>query len=44
MLFSLEEDFQKVLKNIGVKDIIHEVSKKMNKREHDPFYTYFSAL
>ena len=39
---NLEEDFQKVLKNIGVKDIIHEVSKKMNKREHDPFYTYFS--
>ena len=39
---NLEEDFQKVLKNIGVKDIIHEVSKKMNKREHDQFYTYFS--
>jgi hypothetical protein len=39
---NLEEDFQKVLKNIGVKDIIHEVSKKMNKREHNPFYTYFS--
>ena len=39
---NLEEDFQKVLKNIGVKDIIHEVSKKMNKREHDAFYTYFS--
>ena len=39
---NLEEDFQKVLKNIGVKDIIHEVSKKMNKREHDLFYTYFS--
>ena len=39
---NLEEDFQKVLKNIGVKDIIHEVSKKMNKREHNQFYTYFS--
>ncbi len=39
---NLEEDFQKVLKNIGVKNIIHEVSKKMNKREHDAFYTYFS--
>jgi hypothetical protein len=39
---NLEHDFQKVLKNIGIKDIIHEVSKKMNKREHNQFYTYFS--
>jgi len=38
---NLEDDFQKVLKNIGVKDIIHDVKKQMNKREHNPFYTYF---
>jgi hypothetical protein len=39
---NLEEDFQTVLKNIGVKNIIHDVKKQMNKREHNPFYTYFS--
>jgi hypothetical protein len=38
---NLEEDFQKVLKNIGVKNIIHDVNKKMNKRDHDDFYKYY---
>jgi hypothetical protein len=38
---NLEEDFQKILKNIGVKNIIHEVDKKMNKRDHKPFYEYY---
>lgn len=38
---NLEEDFQKVLTNIGIKRIVHETSKKMNKRDHDAFYTYY---
>jgi hypothetical protein len=38
---NLEYDFQSVLKNIGVKNIIHEVEKKMNKRDHNPFYEYY---
>jgi hypothetical protein len=38
---NLEDDFQSVLKNIGVKNISHEVEKKMNKRDHKPFYEYY---
>jgi hypothetical protein len=38
---TLENDFQEILKNIGIKNIIHEVEKKMNKREHNPFYEYY---
>jgi hypothetical protein len=38
---NLEDDFQIILKNIGVKAIIHDVEKKMNKRGHNPFYEYY---
>ena len=38
---NLEEDFQTVLRNIGVKNIKHDVNKKMNKREHMEFYEYY---
>ena len=38
---TLEEDFQKILKNIGIKNIIHDVNKQMNKRNHDMFYKYY---
>ena len=38
---TLESDFQEILRNIGIKNIIHEVEKKMNKREHNAFYEYY---
>ncbi len=38
----LEEDFQIILKNIGIKNIIHDTNKKLNKRNHQPFYTYYN--
>jgi hypothetical protein len=38
---NLEEDFTKILYKIGFKNIIHEVKKQMNVREHNNFYTYY---
>lgn len=38
---NLEEDLCQVLKNIGFLNIIHQ-PKNMNKRDHNPFYTYYS--
>jgi hypothetical protein len=38
---NLEEDFTKILYKIGFKNIIHEVKKQMNVREHNDFYTYY---
>lgn len=38
---TLEDDFQVILKNIGVKNIIHDYNKKMNKRDHMDFYKYY---
>jgi hypothetical protein len=38
---TLEEDFQKILKNIGIQNIIHDVNKQMNKRNHEIFYKYY---
>ena len=38
---TLEDDFQIILKNIGIKNIIHETDKKLNKRDHKPFYEYY---
>jgi hypothetical protein len=32
---------QIILKNIGIKNIIHDVSKQMNKRDHLDFYEYY---
>jgi hypothetical protein len=39
---NLEEDFQTILKNIGVKEVIHDVKKEMNKRDHMEFYKYYN--
>ena len=39
---NLENDFQIILKNIGIKKIIHDVKKKLNKREHMNFYEYYN--
>jgi hypothetical protein len=39
---NLEEDFCKILKNIGIKNIIHESGKKMNVREHAPYVEYYT--
>jgi len=38
---NLEEDFQTILKNIGIQNITHDVQKKMNKRQHEEFYKYY---
>jgi hypothetical protein len=38
---NLEEDFQTILKNIGIKNIIHDQKKEMNKREHDLYHEYY---
>jgi hypothetical protein len=38
---NLENDFQTILKNIGIKIFIHEVSKSMNKRDHLRFDEYY---
>jgi len=38
---NLEEDFQIILKNIGIKNIIHDI-KEMNKRNHLPFFEYYN--
>jgi hypothetical protein len=38
---NLEQDFQKVLQNIGFTTITHETEKEMNKRPHKPYYEYY---
>lgn len=38
---NLEQDFQKILQNIGFTNIIHEVEKEMNKRPHKLYYEYY---
>ena len=38
---NLEDDFTNILYKIGFKNIIHEVKKQMNVREHNDFYTYY---
>lgn len=38
---NLEEDFQTILKNIGVVNIRHDIKKEMNKRDHLPYYQYY---
>ena len=40
----LEEDFQIILSNIGIKKIIHNPSKKLNKRDHLDFYKYYDQF
>jgi hypothetical protein len=39
---NLENDFQIILKNIGIKNIIHDSNKTMNKRDHELFYKYYN--
>jgi hypothetical protein len=41
---NLEEDFQTVLKNIGFKNIVHEVAKKMNARPHEHYTKYYNQI
>jgi len=38
---NLENDLTEILKIIGIKNIIHDVNKKMNKRDHMEFYKYY---
>ena len=38
---NLEEDFHNILKNIGIKEIIHEKEKSMNKRDHLHYSSYY---
>jgi hypothetical protein len=38
---TLEEDLIQILKNIGIKNMIHDSNKKMNKRDHLEFYNYY---
>ena len=38
---NLENDFQTILKNIGIKKIIHDPYKMMNKRDHKPYQEYY---
>ena len=38
---SLEEDFRQILGLIGVKNIIHEITKKMNVRDHLHYTEYY---
>jgi len=39
---NLEEDFQKILKNIGIKRIIHDPNKKLNVRRHSEYQKYYT--
>lgn len=38
---NLDEDFEKILNNIGVKKIIHNSNSKLNVRVHKPYYEYY---
>lgn len=38
---NLEEDFQTILRNIDIKNIIHDQKKEMNKRPHNNYYEYY---
>jgi hypothetical protein len=40
---NLEEDFCTILKNIGIKNIIHDNEKKMNVRPHEEFVNYYES-
>ena len=39
---NLEEEFQQVLRNLGVKQILHTPTKKMNVRDHEHFSKYYN--
>ena len=41
---TLEQDFQKILGEMGIKKIIHDQKKCMNKREHAPYYEYYDQM
>lgn len=38
---NLDEDFEKILNNLGVKNIIHNTNSKLNVRIHKPYYEYY---
>lgn len=39
---NLNDDFDIILKNIGIKDIVHNKENKLNVRKHKPFYEYYN--
>ena len=38
---NLDEDFRKILNNIGIQKILHDPKDKLNSRAHKPFYEYY---
>mgnify|MGYP001185467971 CR=1 FL=1 len=38
---NLDNDFEKVLKNIGIINIMHNNKNKLNVRKHKPFFEYY---
>ena len=38
---NIDEDFKTVLKNIGIKKILHNPNDKLNVRKHKPFHEYY---
>ena len=38
---NLEEDFTKILNNIGITDIVHDIDKKKNVRNHSSYKKYY---
>ena len=38
---NIDEDFKTVLKNIGIKKILHNTNDKLNVRKHKPFHEYY---
>ena len=39
---TLENDFQHILRNIGITKIVHPVEKKLNKRPHEEYTSYYT--
>lgn len=38
---NLEDDFLIILKKLGITNFTHDLSKKVNARDHNPFYEYY---
>ena len=39
---NLDEDFENILKNIGIVDFLHNKEEKLNVRNHQKFYEYYN--
>ena len=39
---NLDEDFENILKNIGIVDFLHNKEEKLNVRNHKKFYEYYN--